>query len=735
MKNIFKNSVLFCLIACMFLSMVACNVIITPIETGTNDEAAETTTPEGDTSNDLLYKLEMQTVFEMAKEAGYTGTLEELIALFKGETGPAGINGITPHIGQNGNWWVGETDLGVSAQGFQGPKGDKGDTGRGVLKMEMVNGELIVYYTDGTSQNLGPITNGDNDDSEKTELVYVVKVTDANNQPIEGVELVLCCGEARVSLSATLANGYTYSELIAQKDYTIRVVRADGYQFEPDYDYTFIQNSNVAYIVLSQATVTPPPTPPQEDEDGMPEKVDLDGYIYRAYVRSNVATGDPFADGNPAFYCEDFWINPAEGEPEDALEYAVYHRNQDIEYDYNVKIRQTQQSRNMTEELNIFYQNGERIDLTIILAKSAAVAATQNLLTDLNSLSNLNLEHEAYDQNSIRELQMGGKLYYLSGDMNISTLDSVAPTVVNLERYEMYTDAIVEYFGGDPLYADVYNVVRAGKWTLDTMLKIAELASVDVDTADGDLGSNPEDQIGYFQYNQSAIYYFYGAGGRITQMNEEGSPEFVIQSSQNQEVFDYIFDKLHPTTRTTARYPHGFSGPRKTHFISNAVTLFTDMTLWDVRKSLYSQASFKYALLPNPVCQEGDDYHAVVYFYNTVHLWAIPNYVENLEIATLMMDVMAAYSNLNRADSTMDAYYTRTLSFTIAPDPDAREIMDIIKNSTVYDIALLYDWGGWATELAELWYKRTGNNHGTLVLDLGNAQTQLDKTIEKFINP
>ena len=253
MKNIFKNSVLFCLIACMFLSMVACNVTFTPIETGTNDEAAETTTPEGDTSNDLLYKLEMQTVFEMAKEAGYTGTLEELIALFKGETGPAGINGITPHIGQNGNWWVGETDLGVSAQGFQGPKGDKGDkgdTGRGVLKMEMVNGELIVYYTDGTSQNLGPITNGDNDDSEKTELVYVVKVTDANNQPIEGVELVLCCGEARVSLSATLANGYTYSELIAQKDYTIRVVRADGYQFETDYDYTFVQNSNVAYIVI-----------------------------------------------------------------------------------------------------------------------------------------------------------------------------------------------------------------------------------------------------------------------------------------------------------------------------------------------------------------------------------------------------------------------------------------------------------------------------------------------------
>lgn len=38
-------------------------------------------------------------------------------------TGEDGKNGLTPHIGENGNWWVGDTDTGVSA------KGDKGDTG------------------------------------------------------------------------------------------------------------------------------------------------------------------------------------------------------------------------------------------------------------------------------------------------------------------------------------------------------------------------------------------------------------------------------------------------------------------------------------------------------------------------------------------------------------------------------------------------------------------------------
>jgi hypothetical protein len=40
-----------------------------------------------------------------------------------GDAGKDGEDGVTPHIGENGNWWVGDTDTGVSA------KGDKGDTG------------------------------------------------------------------------------------------------------------------------------------------------------------------------------------------------------------------------------------------------------------------------------------------------------------------------------------------------------------------------------------------------------------------------------------------------------------------------------------------------------------------------------------------------------------------------------------------------------------------------------
>ena len=46
-----------------------------------------------------------------------------------GSTGPAGADGVTPTIGTNGNWYLGETDTGKPSRGEKGDKGDKGDPG------------------------------------------------------------------------------------------------------------------------------------------------------------------------------------------------------------------------------------------------------------------------------------------------------------------------------------------------------------------------------------------------------------------------------------------------------------------------------------------------------------------------------------------------------------------------------------------------------------------------------
>ena len=46
-----------------------------------------------------------------------------------GAAGKDGADGVTPHIGENGNWWVGNTDTGVSAKGIKGDPGPQGPPG------------------------------------------------------------------------------------------------------------------------------------------------------------------------------------------------------------------------------------------------------------------------------------------------------------------------------------------------------------------------------------------------------------------------------------------------------------------------------------------------------------------------------------------------------------------------------------------------------------------------------
>lgn len=46
-----------------------------------------------------------------------------------GQPGAAGQDGISPHIGENGNWWIGATDTGVKAQGDKGETGSPGAAG------------------------------------------------------------------------------------------------------------------------------------------------------------------------------------------------------------------------------------------------------------------------------------------------------------------------------------------------------------------------------------------------------------------------------------------------------------------------------------------------------------------------------------------------------------------------------------------------------------------------------
>ena len=116
----------------------------------------------------------------------YTNGNTENLGVVVGVNGSNGTNGKdgtgikSVTLSSDGNLSILLTDNTIcnlgNIKGEKGDKGDKGDKGadgkngkdgRGIAKTELVNGELIITYTDGTSDNLGSIGGGVPEEDEE----------------------------------------------------------------------------------------------------------------------------------------------------------------------------------------------------------------------------------------------------------------------------------------------------------------------------------------------------------------------------------------------------------------------------------------------------------------------------------------------------------------------------------------------------------------------------------------
>ena len=492
-------------------------------------------------------------------------------------------------------------------------------------------------------------------------------------------------------------------------------------------------------------------TAPEGSDIEMPDVIDMDRYVYKAYVRDYAGT-DPDAhnaqvqNGNNDYRCIDFWVDAANSEDE-VIPYAVYSRNQQIENDYNCIIRQVASEGDQINFLVSALQNGEGYELAIITAKRAAQAATQGLLRNLMANEYTDLTKPSFDQNGIKELSVQDKLYFVSGDMNISTLEVAGLSVVNMNFYEDMKDAIVEMFGGDKTYSNIYNIVKTNKWTMETMLTIAQKANVDIDTSDGALhvlpngvNSNHEevenkynggDTVGYHQYLYSTLWYYYGSGGRITTKNEYGLPALTITQDKEANLYQAIFDKFN--RKINAPWiPQESSNILNMNFLTGKV-LFADCSLFNIRTEIYPSATFEYGILPLPVYEAGMEYQSLVYFNNWAHLWAIPEAVGNQEYAERMLEIMAVYSSL--PGSTMEAYYEKTVYMMAAKANGSRDVIKMIKDSLVYDLALLYPgWGNIEYNLQQIANEDTPK-HTDITSGASDIANKIQDTIDLLLNP
>ena len=232
------------------------------------------------------------------------------------------------------------------------------------------------------------------------------------------------------------------------------------------------------------------------------------------------------------------------------------------------------------------------------------------------------------------------------------------------------------YYGGD----DLYQIVKAGEWTLD---KLTSYTTDMWQDSDGKNGLTENDVVGLFHCTSALCDGFAGAAGvRFTEYDEENDAYAFVLNEQH--TFDFIdrMKLLLFESNSTFIGPDDFKiGLEK---LSQNTALFTPNILGG---SIYLRSMEKdYGIIPMPKLDTEQEAYTT-FIHNGFSVVGIPTTVKE-------PDTMAAVTEALCAESyrrVTYAYYDTALKYKYNRDPQAVEMLDIITGNIRFDFAYCYN--------------------------------------------
>jgi len=377
-------------------------------------------------------------------------------------------------------------------------------------------------------------------------------------------------------------------------------------------------------------------------------------------------------------YCEMF----ASEENGDPINDAIYTRNRTVEEELNVKLG-IFDIPNMKSNLTVLTQNIMAGDDVFKVAAPTGdglpmLFSTKGMLTDLADITVLDTDASWWHRNSVEEFSIYGTSYAMTGDLNM--FNKGAP-ICNFFSKKMVEDLNLE---------NPYQLVYDGKWTLDEMFKMASASARDLN---GDGQMVPEDDVWGIMFEPSSlIQYILSSDIRMSERDENGDISISVNTEKTASVIEKAVTFL--TDRNTnimssdyeSKYKNIFSELFLKKFIDNGAMFFSNQILvaLDLRDM---EADF--GILPMPKYNEAQD----GYLSSLNNAWCtfttVPVTNGELEMTGHVLNAMGYYSQ----QYVTPAFIDNTVKGKAIRDDDSAEMLQIIYDNQVFDIAQYYNWG------------------------------------------
>ncbi len=406
----------------------------------------------------------------------------------------------------------------------------------------------------------------------------------------------------------------------------------------------------------------------------------------------------------------------------DVLSSAIYTRNSMVEKALNVKIEPVWGGDtgdiSSVVKANVTAGDSTEFDAAINRLDYSINNAIAGELLNFYNVPGMDMENEWWDRPIVDTFTIGGDtLCTLAGDLNYYDDYAVEMVLFNKKLMADYGNSILSQAG----YADLYEAVRDGGWTVDMMVNLGQASSTDLD-GDGTMTFN-KDIIGIGDNYDVTFHFLFSYGERASENDENGFPQPNGATEGIVSAVEDIAAKLMDPS-----YTYMSTWDNATPFMNDLMLFYCEM-VGIIPKFRDMESDF--GLLPMPKGVDTMDGYCAYVSNGWTTVYQIPSFhsYESAGNIGKVLECMSAASS----ETVTPALYEQLLEAKYIRDADSKEMMEYIFASKVYD------WAGdltWAGALRNCYNDVLTSGAGGFVSSMEKIQKpttkQLDRLVESF---
>lgn len=404
------------------------------------------------------------------------------------------------------------------------------------------------------------------------------------------------------------------------------------------------------------------------------------------------------------------------GEP---INDEIYARNRRVEERYSVVLNSTQEHfTSIANKISVLVQaSDDAFDVYLPRLNAGIGAAQSGYLLDVSKLENIDTDMPWWDSNIIKDLSVGGKCFFLTGDIHLYANDATHIILFNKNNAADYN------------LEDVYGLTESGKWTFGKMEEMSRAVVTDIN---GDGKYLWGDRFGIQCANYAIPALLSAADSLVYVKKDDNTIEININSDKFNEVYTFINrimneDNITLNMEDSAKFkiPSGSFSHEWIEAMQGNQCLFMIGVL-DYMDMFYEVES-DFGIIPIPKYDENQSDYIAPVMADAMAV-CVPVCTKSADMISLILEAMAAESS----DALKSAYYEITLQRKRSRDTESAAMLDIIFASRSYPLDRIYNWGGLSDDIISAVKKNNSDLGSLLAKKEQKAYTDIEKTLEKY---